>query len=143
MIQATIYDNQGCVLGCYTSNDPDMLMMNLQHHNWIEGAVPADHYIKDGQAWPMGPRPDTEDLKHSWDYANCAWKLNVETTANNIRQRRNNMLSDLDRVNPVWFNSLTTQQQSELAEYRLALLAVPQQSGFPTQVNWPAKPTWI
>jgi len=59
------------------------------------------------------------------------------------RNQRNQSLSAVDRVNPVWYASLDADQQAELATYRLSLLAVPQQSGFPTQVNWPAKPTWI
>lgn len=59
------------------------------------------------------------------------------------RSQRDQLLADVDRVNPVWYNALTAEQQAELVTYRLALLAVPQQSGFPVTVNWPAKPTWL
>jgi hypothetical protein len=59
------------------------------------------------------------------------------------RSQRDKFLTAIDRVNPVWYNTLTTQQQQELATYRQALLDVPQQSGFPATVNWPAKPTWL
>jgi len=59
------------------------------------------------------------------------------------RSQRDQLLADVDRVNPVWYATLTSEQQHELATYRLALLAVPQQSGFPVLVNWPAKPTWL
>ena len=52
--------------------------------------------------------------------------------------------SDLvDRVNVVWYNSLTEQQKTELQAYRQALLDVPQQSGFPENIIWPNKPSWL
>jgi hypothetical protein len=53
------------------------------------------------------------------------------------------MLEDIDRINPIWYASLNTDQQQQLIEYRQALLAVPQQSGFPETVTWPVKPTWL
>lgn len=59
------------------------------------------------------------------------------------RQQRNELLSIIDRVNPVWYNSLTYDQQEQLIEYRRALLNVPQQAGFPTQIEWPQKPSWL
>ena len=59
------------------------------------------------------------------------------------RQVRNNFLLKIDQVNPIWYNSLTQQQQQELATYRQALLDIPQQAGFPESVEWPAKPEWL
>jgi pyruvate,orthophosphate dikinase len=35
------------------------------------------------------------------------------------------------------------ERQVALQEYRQALLAVPQQPGFPDQVIWPTKPSWL
>jgi hypothetical protein len=46
-------------------------------------------------------------------------------------------------VNPIWYASLTTEQQTQLADYRQALLDVPAQSGFPENVSWPNKPGWL
>jgi hypothetical protein len=65
------------------------------------------------------------------------------TEADQTRLVRNQLLAAVDRINPVWWNSLTPQQQQELIVYRQALLDVPQQSGFPTAVSWPAKPAWL
>jgi len=60
------------------------------------------------------------------------------------RQDRNLVLNQtVDRVNPVWYASLTTEQQAELSAYRQALLDVPNQSGFPDSIIWPPKPTWL
>jgi hypothetical protein len=52
-------------------------------------------------------------------------------------------LQDVDAITAVWYNSLGQQQQAELQAYRQALLAVPQQAGFPLQVEWPPKPVWL
>ncbi len=60
-----------------------------------------------------------------------------------LRKFRNDSLSAVDRINPVWYAALTTEQQTELTAYRQALLNVPQQSSFPTDIVWPAKPTWL
>jgi hypothetical protein len=60
-----------------------------------------------------------------------------------MKNIRNVLLSDVDRVNPIWYASLATDQQQELQAYRQALLAVPQQAGFPESVEWPRKPTWL
>ena len=59
------------------------------------------------------------------------------------RKIRDQLLSLVDQVTPVWYASLTQEQQQELQAYRLALLAVPQQAGFPTAIDWPTKPQWL
>jgi hypothetical protein len=70
--------------------------------------------------------------------------VTTEILAIRIRQQRNEILRNtVDRVNPVRYQSLTPTQQTELAEYRQALLDVPNQSGFPNNVIWPTNPTWL
>ena len=62
-----------------------------------------------------------------------------------VRRQRNEKLKELDIVvsNPLRFASFTDEQKAELATYRQALLDVPQQAGFPSEVVWPEKPTFI
>ena len=48
-------------------------------------------------------------------------------------------------VDPIVTNSLrwaelSSTEQQQWTDYRTALLDVPQQSGFPNEVNWPTKP---
>jgi hypothetical protein len=78
-----------------------------------------------------------------FDYSTRTWQINTSRSEQSSRQLRNLELQLIDKINPVWYNSLTNEQQQELAQYRQALLDVPQQSGFPITVNWPAKPTWL
>ena len=141
----TIYDPAtGQIQHTISSHDPVQLEQNLLGRSHVPGEFHSTtHMIVSGEPVAKPPQPDEPGLSYVFDYAARSWVLDVGRSSTLSRQLRNSLLASVDQINPVWFNSLTTQQQTELAEYRQALLAVPQQSGFPTQVNWPAKPTWI
>jgi hypothetical protein len=66
----------------------------------------------------------------------------TEQLSEQARLTRNNLLSQLDSIvsNPLRWASLSQQQRDEYADYRQTLLDVPQQSGFPTEINWPTLP---
>jgi hypothetical protein len=66
-----------------------------------------------------------------------------EMEAEAVRLKRDRLLRD--EVDPIASNNLrwsefTEQQKEAVAAYRRALLDVPQQSGFPSDVIWPEKP---
>ena len=64
--------------------------------------------------------------------------------AEKARQERDARLTEFDRElyrNQFFWSTLTTDQQTDRLAYRQALLDVPQQSGFPTDISWPAYPT--
>jgi hypothetical protein len=68
----------------------------------------------------------------------------LENDALVIRGERDyRLVKDLDPVvsNPLRWADLTSEKQAEWAAYRTALLNVPQQEGFPSNVEWPTKPT--
>ncbi len=121
----------------------DTLNANLSGQSYVPGNYAADqYYIVNGQVQNKPDKPDNQ-LIYEFDYAQGTWTINIDETIGLIRYQRNIRLGDIDRVNPIWYASLSPEQQAELIVYRQALLAVPQQSGFPAQVEWPAKPAWI
>lgn len=65
-----------------------------------------------------------------------------EELAQQARWERDTLLSELDKVvtNPLRWNTLTKEQQEELSVYRQVLLDVPQQEGFPYDIEWPTSP---
>lgn len=68
----------------------------------------------------------------------------TQSVQTSMRQVRNKLLKDtVDIINPVWYATLNTEQQQELATYRQQLLDVPSQAGFPADITWPTKPTWL
>jgi len=66
-----------------------------------------------------------------------------EELAEQIRFQRNALLQELDSIvgNPLRWASFSSEQQTAWADYRQALLDVPQQPSFPNTINWPTKPT--
>ena len=91
----------------------------------------------------VGKRPQ---YFYQWNREDSIWDydydihLKVETEEN--RNQRDRLLAELDSLvsNPLRFSSYTDQHKVDLADYRQALLDVPQQAGFPLDVVWPVKP---
>lgn len=120
-----------------------MIDSNLAGHTYIEGRYSSDeYYINQGQPVVLPSRPNTSH-QYQFDWANKSWVIDQDHSSIVYRQQRNNLLSEVDRVNPIRYAGLTTNQQQELIAYRQALLDVPQQASFPTDIVWPAKPTWL
>ena len=110
-------------------------------------AVPGDYSSRthywNGQQMQIKPADPSGIVAYNFDYETKTWLLDLEKSIKKLRDIRSEMLQAVDRVNPIWYASLTAQQQQELATYRQALLDMPQQTGFPTDVSWPAKPQWL
>lgn len=63
-----------------------------------------------------------------------------------FREERNEKLKHTDKYQgALFYNSLTSEQQTELAVYRQLLLAMPAVYATPQEAyeNWPARPTWV
>ena len=61
-----------------------------------------------------------------------------------LRELRNKTLKDdIDSINPIRYALLTEEQRTELQTYRQQLLDVPQQAGWPKDIEWPTKPAWM
>lgn len=60
-------------------------------------------------------------------------------------QRDSKLTSEVDPVvsNPLRWADLSSEEQTEVAAYRTALLDVPQQPGFPSTVSWPTPPACL
>lgn len=123
----TIYNpTTGEILYNLTCNDQTTADANLINCNFIQGIYSGElYYIENNQPIVKTNQLDTNILAQS------------------VRKNRNQQLNIIDRINPVWYASLTTDQQQDLVAYRQQLLDVPQQAGFPTDIVWPAKPTWL
>ena len=67
----------------------------------------------------------------------------TELLAFQARDQRNDLLLEVDSIvgNPLRWASFSETEQQAWADYRQALLDVPQQAGFPNTINWPTKPT--
>ena len=69
-------------------------------------------------------------------------ELDDELSASIRLQRDQKLIEEVDPIvsNPLRWAELTEAKQTEWTQYRLDLLNLPQQSGFPNTVTWPTKP---
>lgn len=63
------------------------------------------------------------------------------TASNEMYTKRNILLKNtVDTMNPMRWETLSDIQKTAWRDYRQALLDVPQQEGFPWNINWPVEP---
>lgn len=81
---------------------------------------------------------------HQWNGTEWVEDTNEKTRvlSGDIRDFRLSLLQRIDDIvkNPFRFESLSAEQKTELSNYRLQLLDIPQQAGFPLDVIWPEVP---
>ena len=80
------------------------------------------------------------------DYAPFSQADHDARVATMVRvQRDSKLTNEVDPVvsNPLRWADLSEQEQADVSAYRLALLDVPQQQGFPSTVSWPTKPSCL
>lgn len=143
MIYTTYDPATGKIQGTVTSSEPG-LPESTSTVGVIEGSYDArTNRVVNGQVEPLPDNPSDPSRYYEFDYVTSTWQLNQDISQVLSRVTRQKLLTDIDRINPIWYASLNTDQQQQLIEYRQALLAVPQQSGFPETVTWPVKPTWL
>lgn len=67
--------------------------------------------------------------------------IEIQRLTREARARRDTLLKEtVDSVNPMRWEALTDEQKDAWRAYRQALLDVPQQEGFPTNIIWPNIP---
>ena len=140
----TVYNPAtGEILELISISNPDMVNIILQDKTYVEGHYNSTVYYIDQNHPVELPTKPQDNNQYQFDWTTKAWVVDQDHSRVVYRQQRNNLLAAVDRVNPVRYATLTNQQQTELARYRQALLDVPQQTGFPTDTSWPAKPAWL
>lgn len=140
----TIYDPvTGQIIRTLTTADPVQAQVNLQGQNYINGRYNNQYYIDQNQAVLKTPDPSTDTQKYSFDYATKTWQVDSDLSQQAIIDQRDKLMESVSAVSAVQYSLLTTQQQQELQTYYQALLAVPNQLGFPNTVSWPTKPGWL
>jgi len=67
-------------------------------------------------------------------------ELDAATAADVRAERDRRLVAEVDPIvsNPLRWNSMSEQEQANMSAYRLALLDVPQQAGFPNTISWPS-----
>lgn len=140
----TEYDpTTGQILGILHVPD-DQRPADADQRPWITGHWDTNkHYVDQGQIKELPADPSHDHVIYQLDWSTKTWQIDQIRTTRKARQIRNAWLQQIDRVNPIWYNGLTQEQQQQLQTYRQALLDVPQQVNFPQAIDWPTKPQWL
>lgn len=123
--------------------DAETLQLNLSDGDqYVEGAYPDDqYYIKDSAFYLY---PEKPDYPVTFNKTTEAWEWNEQASWDQLRYDRDIKLkNDVDPIvgNPLRWADLTAAKQQEYADYRLALLTLPQNTNDPRNPTWPTPPT--
>lgn len=136
----TIYDtNTGMIIS--RVRNPDQ----IRGRSYISGSYDPEQYrVVKGQAVALPAKPAGQSqVAYLWDSNQDQWTPDLVRTAAQARGIRDRYLRVVDKMNPVWWSSLSPNRQAEFTAYREALLDVTQQPGWPLVIEWPAAPTWL
>jgi len=136
----TLYDpSTGQIIANIIGSDP------AENSSYVEGIYDGKiYYIDNGQPVAIPQKPIAFLQSYIFDWTTKMWTTDMDATTALVKRYRNNLLNQsVDLISPIWWASLTAEQQAEATTYRQALLDVPSQTGFPTNVVWPTKPSWL
>lgn len=113
---------------------------------FVEISEPSEKFLEEHPR-PEGAIEVDERPEEYYDYVDGSWVENADrklsVLSSRARMERDSKLfSEVDPIasNNLRWAELTSEKQAEWTQYRTDLLNVPQQSGFPTTINWPTKP---
>jgi hypothetical protein len=141
----SIYNiNTGEITETVVFSDSETATANLVGKHYVDGHFdPQTQFVKNNEIKSRTKDPSANGIFYQFDIDSEQWIVSLDMSQQIARDERDLRLSALDRVNVIWFNALSPAQQQQLAQYRQALLDVPQQPGFSEHINWPDKPQWL
>jgi len=134
-----IYNNLGKIIRIGSCLDGDFLYQAGQDEYIIEGTVDPDlYYIVDNAIVELPPKPSEN---HYFDYVAKQWIFDYELADSKAKYTRDRLLAEgPDRISPMWWSSMTEQEQQAWTFYRQALLDITGQADYPEFIVWPIKP---
>jgi hypothetical protein len=126
--------DDGLYIGCeVTFDELGVVIFTASLNDSTEHGIEIYNRAKNGEFGPIK------------DYVPFSTEINIDDKIAMERSTRDQLLRAIDSIvsNPLRWSSFTPEEQDEIAKYRLALLDVPQQDGFPTNIVWPTPPDSI
>lgn len=134
MIDATIYDDQGTVLGCMSGTEEEIAAFTAGR-TFIGGFYPRqDYYVLNGQPVRKPPSPGDNFI---WSVQDQGWVFDPAVAERNARFKRTNLLKLTDWTQ---LPDVADTIRQAWGTYRQALRDVSDQSGFPQTIVWPEPP---
>jgi len=126
----------------YVNPDHSTIDLTIEHPKL--GWIPYTAHANDSEALgrDLYARAVTGEFGEITPYQPPSEEQVLAEQTRKMRGERDRRLAQLDTVvsNPLRWAGYTADQQAALATYRQALLDVPQQEGFPVEIDWPVMP---
>lgn len=135
----TVYFANGQIDRTGTCSDEDFEHNVLPNELFInELSNPMNQYVENGVLIDMPEKPAGY---YVFDYDIKQWVFDEQAAIYAALQQRDFLLKDgPDRISPLWWSSMTPEQQAEWSSYRQALLDITSQPDYPSAIIWPIKP---
>lgn len=134
-----VYDKLGKITKLLSINESDIELNISENESFIEGfADLSKQYIKDGVIVDLPTKPYGE---YTFNYTSKQWEFDSVAADTKAKQQRDKLLAEgPDRINPMWWSSMTSQEQASWTQYRQDLLDITGQADYPEFIVWPIKP---
>lgn len=110
--------------------------------------------VDEGVTYVCHSNDDAVTGKYVWEKCSTAENISpwlpppeptLEEKIDFARRIRNQLIAEIDPIatNPMRWNDLNSDEQNQVSQYRNNLRNLPQQSGFPDTIQWPAAPACI
>ena len=127
------------VISGTAQKEADVVSLLSDGQNYLLEQSGNQQYVNNGVIVNMPPKPSENYI---FNYLNKTWVLDIKGAEINAIKTRDQLLaSGPDRVNPMWWASMSTEEQAEASEYRQALLDITNQFGYPLDIEWPPLPS--
>lgn len=136
----TLYDpKSGTILGV-VSNIED-----YKGYNYVQGIFDSKDYMVRNGSIVKKPIPPNSPSWHvyNYDYETDTWTFNRSASIAKAKELRRSYFKYVDKVNPLWLNSMNAVQQLQVFNFREDLLNITQQPNFPEQIVWPIIPDFL
>lgn len=135
----TIYKNNGEIIHTGTTQnieDVNKLLGVGLSVIWEEAK--EDQYVDSGVFVNLPEKPNDG---YVFDYVTKTWVIDLIGLDKKAKTLRNYLLAEgPDRISPIWWSSMTPEQQQVWTDYRQALLDITTQPTYPQDILWPTKP---
>jgi Phage tail assembly chaperone protein len=134
-----VYNQVGKITRILVIPSEDIEANLAPDEKYIEGVADMTfNYVDNNSIVEMPVKPSGE---YVFNYTIKQWEFDAITADFKAKQQRDRLLADgPDRISPMWWSSMTPEEQQAWADYRQALLDITEQPNYPQEIVWPTKP---
>lgn len=95
-------------------------------------------YVENGEIVSMPEKPGVDYI---FSYTEKKWVKDLDGMEKRALKFRDQLLAEgPDRINPMWWSSMSPEEQQAWSQYRQNLLDITSQTDYPETIVWPIKP---